>query len=235
MQPKPNFFPFLIQPTHTHTPLNIYCRTYICHNDWVLNQHFQHIQREKGEVESKARRSWRGERCVHLYMQLNGRDAAAWHVCLQQLHSRCLGLLLRSWRWRFSLRQIRRGGSQGPVALNITFHTPTGRGRDLTFLTALQVSGYIRICTNSHDMYMTRSGCWLIDEWMGTGDVGEDKPRKTVFLAFYLQGKISNPLKCCHKTTWPKFTQYIKVWCPNSGINISCMLYEDRLSSGAIN
>lgn len=33
-------------------------------------------------------------------------------------------------------------------------------------------------------MYMTRSGCWLIDERMGTGDVGEDKPRKNwVYLA----------------------------------------------------
>lgn len=43
-----------------------------------------------------------------------------------------------------------------------------GRGGDLTFLTALQVSEYVRIGTDRHDMYMTgRSGCWLSDERNG--------------------------------------------------------------------
>lgn len=66
------------------------------------------------------------------------------------------------------------------VASSTSHHTLLrGCGRDLTFLTALQVSEYVRI--RSHDMYMTRSGCWLMDERMGTGDVGEAKPRKTGF------------------------------------------------------
>lgn len=76
----------------------------------------------------------------------------------------------------------------GKVPQRLNAHFLHGCGRDLTFLTALQVSECVRIHANSHDMYMTRSGCWLIDERMGTGDVGEDKPRKNwVYLAFYLQ------------------------------------------------
>lgn len=62
-------------------------------------------------------------------------------------------------------------------------------------------------------MYMTRSGCWLIDERMGTGDVGEDKPRKNwVYLASHMQDEIFyQALKCSYKTSWHKLKQYIKV------------------------
>lgn len=92
-------------------------------------------------------------------------------------------------------------GAQWPSTSHLTI--PHGCGRDLTFRSALQVSEHVRICTNSHDMYMTRSGCWLIDERIGTGDVGEDKPRKKLgLLSFLFTGKdFCNPLKCCHRTS----------------------------------
>lgn len=56
---------------------------------------------------------------------------------------------------------------------------------------------------------------WLMKE-RGTGDPGEDKPRKKLgFLSFFSYWNGYQPLKCCHKTSWPKFMQYIKV----GGIN----------------
>lgn len=92
------------------------------------------------------------------------------------------GLLLRSWRRLCSLRQRSRGGSRRLVALAVTSSTPTRlQILNLTFLTTLQVSEYVRISTNSHDALETRGGCWLIDERMRAGDVGEDKPRETGF------------------------------------------------------
>lgn len=55
-------------------------------------------------------------------------------------------------------------GPNGKVPQHTQIH---GSGRDLTFLTPLQVSEYIRIQTKTHDMYMTRSRCWLTDERTG--------------------------------------------------------------------
>lgn len=87
-----------------------------------------------------------------------------------------------SWECLRSLRQRGWGGSQRLVALTVTSSTPTRlQILNLTFLTTLQVSEYVRISTNSHDALVTRGGCWWIDERMGAGDVGEDKPRKTGF------------------------------------------------------
>lgn len=36
---------------------------------------------------------------------------------------------------------------------------------------------------------MKRGGCWLIDERMGTGDVGRINPRKLALLRFLFTGK----------------------------------------------
>lgn len=76
-------------------------------------------------------------------------------------------------------------GASWPLA--VTSSTPTRlQILNLTFLTTLQVSEYVRISTNSHDALETRGGCWLIDERMGAGDVGEDKPMETGFTSIFI-------------------------------------------------
>lgn len=66
-------------------------------------------------------------------------------------------------------------------------HTAADLKSDI--LKTFTVSEYVRISTNSHDALVTRGGCWLIDERMGTGDVGRINPGKLALLRFLFTGK----------------------------------------------
>lgn len=76
----------------------------------------------------------------------------------------------------------------GPHHRILCSHTAADLNSDI-FKKTLKVSQCVRISTNSHDMLVTRGGCWLIDKRMGTGDVRRINPGKLALLRFLFTGK----------------------------------------------
>lgn len=60
-------------------------------------------------------------------------------------------------------------GPRGPSTSRILHSHVAAEARSDISLSTPGIWIYVRCGTNSHDVYMTRSGCWLIDERTGTG------------------------------------------------------------------